>query len=264
MANSRSQIIATIGPASRNRETIQQMIKAGMDVARLNFSWGTYEEHGEYIRNIREISKSLSKKVPIIQDLSGPRTQGEGEHHFDENKSALTDKDLKDLTFGLEQQVDYVALSYVGTAGDVLKLKDEMQKLGKGAPVIAKIERLEALTNFEQILEVSDAVMIARGDLGREVPVEEIPWYEKELIEKCREAGKPVIVATDMLASMVENEAPARAEVTDVFFAVMNGADAVMLSNETAQGEYPVESVSAMEKIASETEKHYAWEINPL
>lgn len=261
---SRAQIVATLGPASRDKKIIQQMIEAGMDVARLNFSWGTYAEHGEYIRNVREVSKILSRKVPIIQDLSGPRSQGESGHRFDENQESLTNKDLEDLKFGLEQGVDYIALSYVGNADDVSKLKSEMKKLGKEIPVIAKIERQEALKNFKQILEVADVIMVARGDLGRELPVEEIPWYEKELIEECRQVGKPVIVATDMLVSMVENDEPARAEVTDVFFAIMNGSDAVMLSNETAIGEHPVGSVEAMERIASEAERHYNFEINLL
>lgn len=260
----RAQIVGTLGPVSADKETIQKMIEAGMDVARLNFSWGTHEEHAGYIARVREVARSLNKAVPIIQDLSGPREQGENGHHFKEGESPLTEKDKEDLKFGLSQNVEYVALSYVGGASDVEDLKRVISDLGGKARVIAKIERDEALANFDEILTVTDAIMIARGDLGNEIPVEEIPWYEKEVIKKCREVGKPVIVATQMMVSMVEKSKPTRAEVTDVFFAIENGADALMLSDETAAGKYPVEAVIMMEKAAREAEKHYAWEPNLL
>jgi len=186
-------------------------------------------------------------------------------HHLDNTQEKIiTPKDLEDLKFGLEQKVEYIALSYVGKAEDVSELKKNIENLGGSAKVIAKIERDEALANLDEILAVSDAIMIARGDLGNEVSLEEIPWYEKEIIKKCKLAGKPVIVATQMMISMMRNDEPTRAEVTDVFFAIENGADAVMLSDETAVGQYPVEAVGEMEKVIRETETHYENKLNPL
>ncbi|MEA3399597.1 MAG: pyruvate kinase [Patescibacteria group bacterium] len=256
MKNSKVQIVATIGLATKDKETIKKMIDNHMDVARLNFSWGTYEEHANYIKIIRELGN-----IPIIQDLSGPRIQEGKSHHFDENEEIITEKDLKDLEFGIEQKVDYVAMSFVGTAKDVLKLK----KYSKGIPIIAKIERKIAVENIDEILKVTDGIMIARGDLGNEVPLEEIPFIEKNIIAKCKEVGKPVVVATQMMLSMTENKTPTRAEVTDVAYAVSLGADAVMLSEETASGQHPVGVIEMMEKINLEAEKHYQnIIINPL
>jgi len=265
MKHSRAQIVATIGPASKEKDILKQMISHQMDVARLNFSWGTYEEHAAYINSIREVAEELNKKVPIIQDLSGPRLQQKEGHNFDSSAdSIITEKDLKDLEFGLEQSVDYVAMSYIGKAEDVLEIKNAIRKLGKNTPVIAKIERQESLTDIDRIVEVADAVMIARGDLGNAIPLERIPWVEKEIIEKCKKKKRPVITATQMLLSMTENPKPTRAEVTDVFFAIINGSDAIMLSEETATGKYPAETIIMMEKITQEAEKHYKREINML
>jgi len=256
MQNSKAQIVATIGPASKNKETIKEMIKHNMDIARLNFSWGTYEEHRDYIKKIRESAKEEGKIIPIIQDLSGPRIQDEEGHRFDENKiEVITQKDLQNLAFGIQEGIDYVAMSFVGNKNDVLKLREEMKKLGKILPIISKIERKIAYENLDEIIDVSDAIMIARGDLGNEVPLEKIPFIEKNIIVKCKEKGKPVIVATQMLLSMTQNPTPTRAEVTDVAYAIINGADAVMLSEESASGKYPVEAVIMMEKIISESEK---------
>ncbi|OGI82049.1 hypothetical protein A3I25_01095 [Candidatus Nomurabacteria bacterium RIFCSPLOWO2_02_FULL_42_17] len=252
---SKSQIIATIGPAMKDRGLIREMILAGMDVARLNFSWGTYEEHAGYIKNIREMAEEVGKKVPIIQDLSGPRAQGDTGHEF--NKEAvevITPKDLADLKFGLEHNVDYVAMSFVGNAGDVFKLREEIKKLNKNIPIISKIERKVALDNLDEIIKVSDAIMIARGDLGNEVPLEDIPLIEEKIIKACKSAGKPVIVATGMLFSMTKNPEPTRAEITDIEFAILNGADAVMLSEETATGKYPILSIETMEKAVRAAE----------
>lgn len=260
MQKSRAQIVATLGPASADKEIIEKLVEAGVDVVRLNFSWGTYEEHTGYIAKVRE----LGKNIPIIQDLSGPRETTDAGHQFSRNLPSFTDKDRRDLEFGISQGVEYVALSYVGRAEDVTSLKQVIAELGGEAKVIAKIERDEALADFDRILETSDAIMIARGDLGLEVPVEEIPWYEKEIIKKCREAKKPVIVATQMMISMIEKSEPTRAEVTDVFFAIENGADAVMLSDETAAGKYPVEAVKAMEQAVNGAEGHYDFKLNLL
>lgn len=255
---SKSQIVATIGPASSNIDTLINMISAGIDVARLNFSWGTHEEHANNINIVRQASGSVGKNIIILQDLSGPRMKTEGGHSIDTEKAktgVITEKDLADLKFGIEQNVDYVALSYVGSASDILELKNKIAEFGGKQKVIAKIERQEAINNFDEILKVTDAVMIARGDLGDVVPLPSIPFIQRELILKCSVAGKPVITATQMMLSMVESDKPTRAEVTDVAFAIMCGSDAVMLSEETARGKYPVEAVKMMESIVSESER---------
>ena len=265
MEYSRAQIVATLGPASKNKETIELMMQHQMDVVRLNFSWGTYEEHASYIKIVREVSEKLKKRVPIIQDLSGPRLQQEKGHHFDlSKKEILTKKDLENLNFGLEHSVDYIAMSYVGGPEDIRELKRIIKESGKQTLVIAKIERKKALDKLDEIIDISDAIMIARGDLGNEVPLEKIPLIEEEIIKKCKKVGKPVITATQMFLSMTENPEPTRAEITDVFFAITNGSDAVMLSEETATGKYPVEAIIMMEKITLEAEKLYNLNINPL
>lgn len=265
MEHSRAQIVATLGPASRDEGTIEQMMLGQMDVVRLNFSWGTHDDHARYIKIVRELSQKLGKHVPIIQDLSGPRVQGEKGHHIDVAMTDLiTPKDIDDLKFGLANDVDYIAMSYVGSAADVNELRRIIKESGKVTPIISKVERQKAIDNIDEIIEVSDAIMIARGDMGNEVSLEKIPEIEKEMIEKCKKAGKPVITATQMFLSMVENPEPSRAEVTDVFFAISNGSDAVMLSDETANGKYPVEAIKHMEKVAFEAEKLYHLKVNPL
>lgn len=265
MEYSRAQIVATLGPSCKDPATIEQMLVRQMDVVRLNFSWGTHEDHAEYIKIVRELAQKLGRRIPIIQDLSGPRVQGDKGHHIDVSMTELiTPKDLGDLKFGLEKGVDYIAMSYVGSAGDVLELKRIIKESGKETPVISKIERQVAIDNIDSILEVTDAIMIARGDMGNEVPLGKIPLVEKTIIEKCKKAGKPVITATQMFLSMTENPTPSRAEVTDVFFAITNGSDAVMLSDETANGKYPVEAVAEMEKVTLEAEKLYNLKVNPL
>ncbi len=254
---SNAQIVATIGPATKEKEMIKQLAEHQMDVVRLNFSWGTYEEHAQYIKNIREVSKELNKRIPIIQDLSGPRVQGKGEHHFENGAiEVITSKDLADLKFGLSEGVDYVAMSFVGGAEDILELRAKMENFGKVVPIIAKIERKIALDNIDEIIKVTNAIMIARGDLGNEIPLEQIPFVEKEIIEKCKLAGKPVIVATQMMYSMIDSLIPTRAEMTDIVYAIMSGADAVMLSEESASGKHPLEVVEMMEKEIVESEKH--------
>lgn len=252
----KTQIVATIGLSSNTKEIIRDMILAGMDIVRLNFSWGTHEEHLEYINLVRELNKELNKDVKIIQDLSGPRMQNEDGHEYNQNSiNLITEKDLKDLAFGIKNNLDYIAMSYVGKKEDVLDLRMEMEKLGKVLPIITKIERSIAYQNIDSLIDVSDAIMIARGDLGNEVPLEQIPFIEKDIINKCKDKNKFVIVATQMMLSMTENPTPTRAEVTDVSFAVISGASAVMLSDETAKGKYPVESVNMMNKIIIESEK---------
>jgi pyruvate kinase len=253
----KAQIVATIGPATKDKKILKEMILHGMNVARLNFSWGSYEEHADYIKSIREEAKEVGKIIPIIQDLSGPRMQEGTGHEFDsKNTEIITEKDLADLKFGTEQNVDYVAMSFVGSDKDILELREHMRKLGKIIPIIAKIERKVAIDNIDEIIKNADAIMIARGDLGNEIPLEQIPFVEKDIIQKCKDSGRPVIVATQMMESMVENPLPTRAEVTDIAYAILNGADAVMLSEESATGKYPLETVIMMEKGIMEAEKH--------
>jgi pyruvate kinase len=264
--SSRAQIVATIGPATKDKDIVRKLVEHQMDVARLNFSWGTYEEHAHYIATIREVGKEFSKAIPIIQDLSGPRVQTKEGHHVDPNAvEVLTEKDLRDLDFGLSQKVEYVCMSYVGTAHDVQRLREEIAKRGGGAKVMAKVERQEALDNIDAIVAASDAIMIGRGDLGQNIPIERVPFAEQMIIQKCKAAKKPVITATQMLVSMVENPEPTRAEVTDIAYAILLGSDAVMLSEETARGKHPVEAVIVMERVVLEAERHLASAtINPL
>lgn len=266
MNYSRAQIIATIGPASKEKGIIKKMIDHQMDLARINFSWGTYEEHTEFIKNIREAAKESGRRIPIIQDLSGPRIQKENDHKINPNaQKIITEKDMADLKFGVEQGIDYIAMSYIGNKNDVIELKNHIKKAGWEIPVIAKIERQTALDDLENIIDAADAIMVARGDLGNEIPLEKIPFVQKEIIRKCKDAVKPVITATQMLFSMTENPLPTRAEVTDVAFAILIGSDAVMLSEESARGKYPVEAVAMMEKIVLESENQMInFHLNPL
>lgn len=261
MTSSRSQIVATIGPKSGTPEILREMVGHHMDVMRLNLSWGTHEEHGGYIDALRAVEAGADAHIPIIWDLSGPRKQTAGEHHFDaanydEGKGLLTEKDIDDLRFGLSKGVEYVCVSYVGRKEDVEEARSAIQAQASTARVIAKIERKCAVERADEIIAAADAVMIGRGDLGHEVPIEQIPFIERELIEKCNRAGKPVITATQMLLSMMTNPEPTRAEVTDVAYAIGLGSDAVMLSEETARGAYAVEAVAEMEKIVLEAEAH--------
>lgn len=255
---SKTKIIATIGPVSCGKEVITELIKHHMDMARLNFSWSKYEEYREWIKTIRETAKELGTEIPIIQDLSGPRVQEGSEHRFggEEGEEVITKKDIADLDFGIEQNIEYVALSFVGSKDDVIKLKKLIKEKGGNQKVIAKIERKIAFENLDEIINETDGIMVARGDLGNEFPLEEIPFVQHEIIEKSRKAGKFVIVATQMLLSMVNNPKPTRAEVSDVAYAVLDGASAIMLSEESAIGKYPVEAVYMMEKISLVAEKH--------
>lgn len=250
-------IVATIGPASNNSETISKMIKAGMSVARLNFSHGSYEDHTKLISSIRQAANAEGVNIPIMQDLSGPRMNTEDGHGLDESAvKVITEKDLRDLDFGIGQGVDYVVLSFIATGADVRELKEEIKKRGGKMKVVGKIERHEALHHLDDIIESSDAIMIGRGDLGQSMPLEKLPIAQKQIIARCRFMGKPVITATEMLKSMTDNSKPTRAEVTDVFNAVLDGTDATMLSEESARGKYPVEAVTIMRKILTEAENY--------
>jgi len=328
----KAKIVCTIGPACRRAKTLEKLLAAGMNVARLNFSHGTREEH----RVVFDALRRLDGNVAIMQDLAGPKIRiGEmrsgsarlrdGEQFIlttrdvpgDERqarvthpslpsgvrrgddiyladgiihlvvervrgrdiecrivhggvltsrkglnvprlrlKGALSAKDLGDLGFGLAMGVDYVAVSFVRNAAAVRRVKAIIRKRGSSALVVAKIEVQKALDHLDAIIDASDAIMVARGDLGVEIQPERVPVVQKEIIERCRERGRPVIVATQMLESMVSAERPTRAEASDVANAALDGADALMLSEETAAGRYPVESVRMMDRIISEAERY--------
>lgn len=255
---SKTKIVVTIGPASKEKDVILELINHHLDIARLNFSWDTHDGHKKVIENIREASEESGRKVTIMQDLSGPREQTGKEHHFggEIKGEIITEKDKDDLIFGIEQNVDYIAMSFVGDAADILELRSLINKQGGNQKIIAKIERKIAFENIDEIIEVTDGVMVARGDLGNEYPLEEIPFIQHKIIEKCNAKGKMVIVATQMMLSMVDSPTPTRAEVSDVAYAIIDGADGVMLSEESATGKHPVEAISMMEKIALASEKH--------
>ena len=331
----RTKIVCTIGPATRSREAIAELIKAGMNVARLNFSHGCLEEHGQVIDLVRQVSEQLGSRVAILQDLQGPKIRigalesgsirlHEGEpfsivvepvlgtservsttyrelskdvHSGDRlllsdglvelrvedvlptevkcrvvrgglvsersglnlpgisvSAPSLTEKDVRDLRYGVEREVDFVAVSFVRRPEDVLAAKRLIRDAGADIPVVAKLEKPEAIANLDQILEVADGVMVARGDLGIEVSVESVPILQKMIIARANQRGVPVITATQMLESMVHNPSPTRAEASDVANAILDGTDAVMLSAETAIGQYPLEVVATMSRIAEEAE----------
>lgn len=253
--NKKIRIIATLGPATSTESVLSALMDAGADIVRLNFSWGTRESMQSLIDTVRQIEHERGVPVPILQDLSGPRVQNDSGHTHDPGSAVITDKDKNDQLFGLDNGVEYVALSFVSDAGDIHDLRQLMVDHGQVTPIIAKIERREALENFDEIADAADGIMIARGDLGNVVPIEELPSIEKKIISICREKEKFVIVATQMMVSMVDSATPSRAEVMDVATAVGLGADAVMLSEETSLGHHPVETVAMMRKIVDFAEE---------
>lgn len=257
MTQSKAQIVATIGPASEKEEVLLQMVESGVDIIRFNLSWSQLDDHLRHVNLVLEVSKKLNKKIPILLDLPGPRIQKGQVHTYDKGSvSSLTEKDEEFIKFGVENVVDYFALSFVGDASDVSKCREIIEKYGGTQKIIAKIERKIAVEKIDEIIAEADGVMVARGDLGEEIPLEQIPFVQSDIIKKAKYLNKPVIVATQMMISMVENPSPTRAEVTDVANAIIEGADAVMLSDETTIGKYPVETVKMMEKIILESETH--------
>jgi len=253
----RAQIVASIGPSSAKHKILKEMMDNGLDVVRLNFSWGDLNTRIDTISIIRKLETETGKHIPFIVDVPGPRVQEKGSHTYDHSlTSAITPLDKEFIKFGIEHNVDYIALSFVGNEQDIFECKKIIEQYGGKQKVIAKIERKVALESLDKIVEASDAIMVARGDLGNEIPLEQIPFVQEQIIKSAKTFNKPVIVATQMLFSMVENNTPTRAEVADVETAISEGADAVMLSDETTIGKYPVLAVSMMEKIILETEKH--------
>ncbi|MEX1026566.1 MAG: pyruvate kinase [Candidatus Paceibacterota bacterium] len=334
----KTKILATIGPVTQDAATLTKLVKAGVNVLRLNFSHGDFAEHQSKVDAARIVEKRVGRPVAILQDLGGPkirigefykeRVQLKKGSEFtlttkkvtgDETKayvnyarlpkelskgdqvllddgkkrlevlrttktdvackvivggetkgrrgvnlpganlsiSALTPKDKKDLEFGLANDVDFISLSFVRRPGDVTQLRNILTKRNSRAMIIAKIETQEAIDNIDDIIALADGIMIARGDLAIEVPAEKVPELQKEIIAKCNRFGKPVITATQMLESMIHSPVPTRAEVSDVANAIFDGTDAVMLSEETTLGEYPLEAVQTMTRVALEVEGSY-------
>lgn len=331
----KTKIIATVGPASSEKEMLRKLIKEGVDIFRLNFSHGTHADHEKVIQFVRELNDEMDTHVCLLQDLQGPKIRvGEVESgaklkagqiftitteevvgnserastvyqdlpkdvgvgdmvliddgkielkvkeinatevitevvHGGKLKSrkginmpftkvsapSLTDKDLRDLEFGLKHEVEWIALSFVRSADDIYNLREKITDAGKQSKIVAKVEKPEAIRNIDGIIEATDAVMVARGDLGVEIFMEEVPMAQKMIVRKCNKLAKPVIIATQMMESMIENPRPTRAETNDVANAVMDGADALMLSAETAAGAYPVEVIRSMVKTITSVER---------
>jgi pyruvate kinase len=251
------QIVATIGPNCNDQDTINQMVASGMSVARLNFSWGTHEDHRQYVEKVRAASKENGVKVSILQDLSGPRVQDGAAHGFNGDISVITEKDRADIKAIADKKVEYVALSFLKDANDVKELRAILNSEGlEDTKIVAKIERQEALDNLDEIIAEVDGIMVARGDLGDAVPFETLPYVSKDILKRCNQAGKPAIVATEMLISMLNSVVPSRADVSDIANAVLDGASATMVSNETAVGKNPVEVIKVMRKVVDEAIKH--------
>src|SRR5712691_4570952 len=292
----RAKIICTIGPSCSTELALKDLMQAGMDVARLNFSHGSPQDHVRSIETLRRTAAGEGRTISItfkglaqevrpgsrvllsdgrielrVLDVKGEDIEcqivngGTLAEHQGINLPgaalsilALTEKDRKDLEFGLEHGVDMVALSFVRSAADVRSVKEIIAAHRQDVPVIAKLEKPQALDHLEEILEAADGVMVARGDLGVEMPPEKVPVIQKHVIRRAAEWRKPVIIATQMLESMIENPRPTRAEASDVANAIFDGTDAVMLSAETASGRYPREAVAMMSRIVVEAENNMA------
>ncbi len=250
------QIIATIGPACNKLETIQAMVAAGMNVARLNFSWGTHDEHAHYIELVRTAAEREGVRVPIMQDISGPRIQTGSTHTFADNLPVLTEKDRADVVAMVPYGVDYIAQSFVRSVDDIEDLRIALQEHNATSQVIAKIERQEAVNNLDSLIQAADGIMIARGDLGDAVPYYTLPFVKKDILQRCHQRQTPVIVATEMLTSMIDDTDPSRADISDIAHAVLDGASATMLSNETAVGTNPVAVVEVMRAVVDEAVRH--------
>ena len=238
------KIVCTLGPASNSPEIIARLLLGGMNVARLNLAYGTLEEHGQLIAEVRSLSKKLKVPAGVLLDLPGQK------RHTGDVKAAFGEH----LDFALSQEVDFIALSYVTSAQQVREVKELLRAIKASIPVIVKIERAGALEESAAILDICESIMVARGDLALEISIEKVPLAQKRLIQEANRRGKPVITATQMLLSMVHSATPTRAEATDIANAVLDGTDALMLSEETSIGDYPVEAVEIMARIALEAE----------
>lgn len=332
----KTKVVATLGPATQDFETLNKLIDAGVDVCRLNFSHGDYDFQGDLVKKIRLINEQKGYNLAILADLQGPKLRvrevennaielSDGETFTISTKEGigkkgkifiqyegfakdvkpkervlvddgkivlevistnekdevevvvvsggilsskkgvnlpntkislpcLTEKDRKDLEFVLEHDVEWIGLSFVRSASDIIELKHLIANKGKSAKVVAKIEKPEAIDDIDNIIRETDAIMVARGDLGVEIPMQEVPLIQKELVRKCKKASKPIIIATQMMESMITNYNPTRAEVNDVANAIMDGADAVMLSGETSVGKFPIRVIESVQKIIENVE----------
>ena len=238
------KIVCTLGPASNSPEIIGKMLQSGMDVARLNLSYGTLEEHRQTVATVRSVSQKMELPTAILLDCPGRKRR------TGDTKAVFGDH----LQFARDNQIDFIALSFITSTQQVEEVKSLLKEMNVGIPIITKIEKGEALAVSGSIIDVSDGVMVARGDLGLQISIEKVPLAQKKIIREANQRGKPVITATEMLESMVKSATPTRAEATDVANAVLDGTDAVMLSEETSIGKYPVEAVEMMVKIILEAE----------
>ena len=244
------KIVCTLGPASSSPEVIGKMLRGGMDIARLNLAHSTLEEHRQLISEVRLVSQKLKPSMGILLDLPGSKRR------IGDVKSAFGEH----LDFALSQSADFIALSYISSAREVEEVKKLLKEMNADIPVIAKIERTKALRESDMILEACEGIMVARGDLALEISIEKVPLASKRLIKEANHHGKPVITATEMLESMVQSATPTRAEAADVANAVLDGTDALMLSEETSVGSYPVKATETMAKIALEAEASLPFE----
>ncbi len=242
--NRHVKIVCTLGPASNSPEILEKLLQSGMDVVRLNLSYGTLEEHHQTVTRVRSISQKMNLPTAILLDLPGRKRR------TGEVKAVFGDQ----LQFASDNQVDFIALSFITSVQQVAEVKSLLINMKISIPIIVKIEKGEALAVSSSIIDIGDGVMVARGDLGLQISIEKVPLAQKKIIREANERGKPVITATEMLESMVKSPSPTRAEATDVANAVLDGTDAVMLSEETSIGKYPVEAVDMMSKIIDEAE----------
>jgi pyruvate kinase len=238
------KIVCTLGPASNSPAIIEKMLLSGMDVARLNLSYGTLEEHRQTVAMVRSVSQKLKLPTAILLDCPGRKRR------TGDTKAVFGDH----LQFAQTNQIDFIALSFITSTQQVVEVKSIAREMGISIPIIVKIEKGEALAVSGSIVDIGDGVMVARGDLGLQISIEKVPLAQKKIIREANNRGKPVITATEMLESMVKSQSPTRAEATDVANAVLDGTDAVMLSEETSIGQYPVEAIQMMVKIIHEAE----------
>lgn len=216
----------------------------------------TLPEHELIVADVRQVANQAGMIVPLIQDLSGPRVQAGSDHTVDTNIAVITDKDIADIQALADLNIEYVALSFIKDANDIAQLRTHLTEAGSQSKIIAKIERPEAIENLDSIIAAADGIMIARGDLGDAIPFETLPFVKKDILKRCAAAGKPAIVATEMLTSMIAGDRPSRADVSDIAHAVLDGASATMLSNETAVGAHPVKAIAVMRTVVDEAQKH--------
>jgi len=243
------KIVCTLGPASSSPEVVERMLKGGMDIARLNLAYGTFEEHSRLISEVRLLSQKLKLPTGILLDLPGLKCRvGDMRDVFGEH-----------LEFANSQKVDFIALSFISSVRQVREVKALFKRMNADVPIIVKIEQAQALERSDAILRVADGIMVARGDLALEISIEKVPLAQKKLIKEANRHGKPVITATQMLESMVQSATPTRAEASDVANAILDGSDALMLSEETATGSYPVEATETMARIALEAEAAFPY-----